>query len=76
MGVRGRTSPTPLTWRKYGYVLDEAADPPKLLIIGPDGAGNLLELIGGDLNDDRLIWHAMPCRAKYLELLPKPGGDL
>ena len=37
-------------------------------IIGPDEAGNLLELVGGDLgNGDRLIWHAMRCRRAYLE---------
>jgi hypothetical protein len=50
-------------------------DPPKLLIIGPDGAGNLLELIGGELADGvLLIWHADRCRPTYLELLPKAGG--
>jgi hypothetical protein len=59
----------------YEDVLDEDNDPPKLLFIGPDAAGNLLELIGGVVeNDDLLIWHAMRCRAGYLALLPKPGG--
>lgn len=61
----------------YEDVLDEDNDndPPKLLFIGPDAAGNWLELIGGVIeNDDLLIWHAMPCRAGYLVLLPKPGG--
>ncbi|MGH9224479.1 MAG: hypothetical protein ACRD2W_12030 [Acidimicrobiales bacterium] len=56
-------------------VLDEDADPPKLLVIGPDAAANLLELIGGELdNGDVLIWHAMTCRKEYLKLLPGPGG--
>lgn len=56
--------------------LDPDKDPPKRLFIGPDLAGSLLELIGGVLeNDDLLIWHAMPCRAEYLDLLPKTGGD-
>src|SRR5262249_22591530 len=60
----------------YEDVVDEDQDPPKLLIIGPDGAGNLLELIGGELeNGDLLIWHADRCRASYLDLLPRPGGD-
>jgi len=60
----------------YEAVIDEDNDPPKLLIIGPDTAGNLLELIGGELaNDDLLIWHADRCRQTYLVLLPKPGGD-
>lgn len=60
----------------YRDVLDEANDPPKLLIIGPDGAANLLELIGGELAGDvLLIWHAKRCRDEYLTLLPKTGGD-
>ena len=57
-------------------ILDEDADPPKLLIIGPDGAANLLELIGAELdNGDVLIWHAMACRKQYLNLLPDLGGE-
>lgn len=60
----------------YEDVVDEDHDPPKLLIIGPDGAGNFLELVGGELaNGDLLIWHADRCRSAYLDLLPKPGGD-
>lgn len=60
----------------YWDVLDENNDPPKLLIIGPDGAANLLELIGGELADDvLLIWHAKRCSAEYLILLPTMGGD-
>ena len=39
----------------YCDVLDEDHDPPKLLIIGPDGAGNLLELVGGVLDDGDLL---------------------
>jgi hypothetical protein len=59
----------------YEDVLDEDNDPPKLFFIGPDAAGNWLEVIGGVVeNDDLLIWHAMRCRAGYLALLPKPGG--
>ena len=57
-------------------VLDENADPPKVLIIGPDTAGNLLELIGGVLQEGDVVWHAMPCRKQYLDLLPNPGGEL
>ena len=59
----------------YEAVLDEDADPPKLLIIGPNGAATLLELIGAELDDgDVLIWHAMACRKQYLNLLPDSGG--
>jgi hypothetical protein len=60
----------------YEGILEEDADPPKLLIIGPDGAANLLELIGAELdNGDLLIWHAMACRKQYLNLLPDRGGE-
>jgi hypothetical protein len=60
----------------YEGVIDEDADPLKLLIIGPDGAANLLELVGGELdNGDVLIWHATKCRTKYLSLLPETGGE-
>ncbi len=57
-------------------VLDENADPPKLLVVGPDSAGNPFELIGGELdNGDVLIWHAMAGRTQYLDLLPNLGGE-
>ena len=57
--------------------LDLDEDLPKLLFIGPDPAGNLLEVIGIELADDiLLIIHALACRPKYLRLLRKPGGDL
>jgi hypothetical protein len=60
----------------YWDILDEGNDPPKLLIIGPDGAANFLELIGGELAGGvLLIWHARHCRVEYLTLLPKTGGD-
>lgn len=59
----------------YEVVVDDDHEPPKLLIIGPDGAGNLLELVGGEFGDDLRIWHADRCRPVYLKLLPKSGGD-
>ena len=59
----------------YEGVVDDDADPPKVLVIGPNGAGTLLELIGADLADgDTWIWHAMACRSQYLDLLPGQGG--
>jgi hypothetical protein len=55
--------------------LDSGGDIPKLLILGPDEAANILELVGGELTDAvLLIWHAMPCRPEYFNLLPR-GGD-
>ena len=60
----------------YGVEIDPDNDPPKLLYIGPDGAGNLLELVGGEISGgDLLIWHADRCRADYLELLPAQGDE-
>lgn len=56
--------------------LDPVADPPKQLAIGPDGGGNLLEVVVLVLADDRLLAvHAMPLRPKYHDLLPT-GEDL
>lgn len=46
-------------------------DPPRLLVIGSDRAGNMLELIVLDLADKRLlVIHAMPLRPQFYELLP------
>lgn len=54
--------------------LDPDADPPKQLAIGPDQAGNLLEMIALILADDRiLVIHAMPLRSAFLDLLPGGG---
>ena len=59
-----------------GYVIDPDHDPPKLLIIGPDEAGNLLELIGADFAaGDRVIWHAKRLSPQYHKLLPQAGGS-
>ena len=52
--------------------LEPEADPPKLLLLGPDVAGNLLEVIILLLANDRsLAVHAMPVRKGYLALLPR-----
>lgn len=56
--------------------LDPDADPPKLLVIGPDRAGNLLEVIVLVFADDLLMAiHAMALRTSYYELLPKTELD-
>jgi hypothetical protein len=50
---------------------DLGEDPDRWLVIGPDRAGNLLEivvvLISG--TSDEIIIHAMPMRPKYRKLL-------
>jgi hypothetical protein len=56
--------------------IDPDADPPKLLAIGPDRAGNLLEVIVLTLAGDKLlVIHAMPLRRKYRDLLPGHSDD-
>jgi hypothetical protein len=56
--------------------IDPDADPPKVLVIGPDRAGNLLELVVLTLAGDRLlVIHAMPLRRKYRGLLPGHRDD-
>jgi hypothetical protein len=56
--------------------LEPDADPPKVLVIGPDSAGNLLEVIVLVLADDRIIAiHAMRLRRHFYELLPGEEGS-
>lgn len=48
-------------------------DPPKVLFIGADQAGHLLEVIALALADERMMAiHAMPLRAGFHALLPMP----
>jgi hypothetical protein len=56
--------------------LDVDADPPKVLCIGPDRAGNLLEIIWIELADERaLAIHAMRLRPAFFDLLPPSETD-
>ncbi len=56
--------------------VDPHADPPKVLAIGPDRAGNLLEVVVLTLARDRLlVIHAMPLRRKYRGLLSGHRDD-
>lgn len=46
--------------------------PHRLLVLGPDRAGNMLELVVLMFDDGRqMVIHAMAMRAKYRALLPK-----
>ena len=57
--------------------LEPDADPPKVLAIGPDRAGNLLEVIWLELADDiDLVIHAMPLRCAFYDLLPQTREDM
>ena len=50
--------------------LDPVADPPKVLAIGPDSAGNLLEIIWLELAERvELVIHAMELRPVFYDLL-------
>lgn len=56
--------------------LDPDADPPKVLVIGPDTAGNLLGIIVLVLEDDQSIaTHAMKLRRQFYEFLPGGKGQ-
>jgi hypothetical protein len=54
--------------------LGDDETPYRLLVLGPDCAGNVLETIVLIFDDQRrMAIHAMPIRPQYLHLLPKPG---
>jgi len=51
--------------------LEPDAGPPKVLAIGPDDAGNVMEIIWLELhNAVELVIHAMALRPAYYNLLP------
>ena len=51
-------------------VEDAGDDPERWLVIGPDGAGNLLEVIVMiTAEGNKIAIHAMPMRTKYRRLL-------
>jgi hypothetical protein len=52
-------------------VIEEVAeDPVRYLVLGPDRAGNLLELVILDRPQGPAVIHAMKMRPKYGRLLP------
>lgn len=55
--------------------LEPDADPPRVLAIGPDRAGNLLEIIWLELDHGReIVIHAMGLRPTFHDLLPRGEG--
>lgn len=68
-----------------GYAIDHAvvvvdlepdADPPRVLAIGPDAAGNLLEIVWLEFPDRAsIVIHAMPLRRTFYDLLPRGEDD-
>jgi hypothetical protein len=58
-----------------GDVEDEDAPPWRVLYLGPDRAGNLLEIVVLERDDgSELAIHAMKMRGLYEQLLPREGG--
>ena len=52
--------------------LDDRASPARTLVLGPDAAGNMLELIVLHFDDGRdMVIHAMSMRRRYESLLPR-----
>ncbi len=54
----------------FSLISTRTLTPPKVLVIGPDSAGNLVEVIWLDLSDDVLVIHAMTLRPLFYDLLP------
>jgi hypothetical protein len=58
----------------YALLEDGDDEPRRTLLLAPDRAGNLLELVVLELDDARrLVIHAMPMRPMYRDLLPQPN---
>ena len=51
------------------FDIDLEHEPIKSLCIGPDGAGNLLEILYLQLYGENLVIHAMPLRPAFRALL-------
>ncbi len=51
------------------YDIDTEHEPDKILCIGPDTAGNLLELLYLQFEYDELVIHAMPLRPVFRSYL-------
>jgi hypothetical protein len=56
--------------------IEPDADPPKVLAIGPDPAGNLVEIIWLELEVSSLVIHAMHLRPQFYDLLPQSPEDM
>ena len=51
---------------------DAGEDPDRLLVIGPDRAGNLLEVVVLTTREGHgLVIHAMPMRARFARLIER-----
>lgn len=48
---------------------DNITETPNTLILGPDPAGNILEILAEPSGDELKVFHALKARSKFLELL-------
>jgi len=56
----------------YALIIEDAGeDPDRWLALGPDRAGNLLEVVVLMAADRQLVIHAMPMRTQYRRLLER-----
>lgn len=56
----------------HAIIVEEVGDDPvRWLVLGPERAGNLLELVVMDRPAGPAVIHAMPMRTQYRRLLPK-----
>lgn len=57
---------------RNAIVVEEiATDPTRYLVLGPDRAGDLLEVVVMDRPQGPVVIHPMPMRAKYRALLER-----
>ncbi len=59
---------------RNAMVVEEiATDPTRYLVLGPDRAGNLLEVVVMDRSQGPAVIHSMPMQARYRKLLEGRG---
>ena len=69
-GVTGQSIGHAVAYALYADGDFQGTDPPKVLVLGPDTAGNVLEVVGRFTGDDVFtIFHAMTARPALLRLL-------
>jgi hypothetical protein len=57
---------------EHALAADEIGDDPRrFLVLGPERAGNLLEIVVVDRSVGPTVIHAMAMRPQYIRLLPK-----
>jgi len=51
-------------------------DEERMLLLGPDRAGNLLEVVLLDVEDGPIVIHAMAMRSQFARWLPNDGMEV